>query len=163
MLGSHPGLRQVAKLMVRVGDHYLFSRKRAPGHIKDNRLELLGGCLEPGESPFVALLREAAEEEATGQLARALAERPPGVQEILVRSKPPEPHFLYWMAMEEGLARSLVADEEESYGLELVAAESIDTDRGLHTIRDRLTPKTQLIFQALGAPPWIAPVPLDRE
>ncbi len=144
-------MKQVAKVMIRAGEFYLFSRKRAPGRKKDRRLEMLGGALEAGEEPLAALIREAREEELSGLLAEELERVRPSYEPItLERGAVTEPQYIFRLDIAEELADKLEADSEESYGLETVKAKLFDSDYEMKYLRDQFTPKTLAILRAMG-------------
>lgn len=138
----------IAKLLVRVGDTYLMSRKKAPGRPKDGRLEHLGGHGESGETPLEAAIREAREEEATGGLARALEVQRPEPRELRV-GRDDELHYLFAVQLDRAAADALEADPVESRGLELVAAANVEDPARRAAFAAHLTPKTLAIYEAL--------------
>ncbi len=140
----------VAKVFVSAGPFYVMSRKRAPGKKKDNKLELIGGNMELGETSLQALIREAEEEETSGLLASVLKRIHPKSQRIEVGGRGGEEHYIFRITVPEIEARRFSANSVESYGLQFVPAEAIDTDKGLQQLRDSLTPKTLVILRALG-------------
>jgi NUDIX domain-containing protein len=145
-------MKEVAKVLIRSGENYIFSRKRAPGHDhKDNKLEMLGGTLEPGESPFTAMVREAAEEETSGALARELKRQSPEA-EVVVLSETgvPEPQHVFRITIAPDVVRGFEPDEEESSRIEPVLAEVFDSPEGLRGMRSEFTPKTRAILRAMG-------------
>ncbi len=145
-------MKSIAKVMVRAGAYYVLSRKRAPGKIKDHRLEHLGGHLKRGEQPLEALIREVGEEEKTGGLAREVERLKPEPRLVEVGGPGGQLHYLYEVSVDEALARNFKADPGESYGFDLVKAEDLDTDEGLVSFSAELTPKTLAIYRALGRP-----------
>lgn len=107
--------------------------------------------MEPGEMPLDALIREVGsdEEEKTGKLAEEVRRQRPQPRRVEVGR---QPHFIFEVLVTEDVAESLEAGSEESYGLELVKAENLDTDEGLASFSSELTPKTLAIYRAMGRP-----------
>jgi len=144
-------MKPVSKVLIRTGEHYLFSRKRAPGQKKDRHLEMLGGKLEKNEDPLDALIRETREEEASGLLADFLERERPGYEEVRVDlNVMDEPQYIFRIEMEPALADQLKADPDESHGLEKVKAALFDSDYEMKYLRDQFTPKTVAILRAMG-------------
>jgi 8-oxo-dGTP pyrophosphatase MutT (NUDIX family) len=135
-------MQSVAKMFIRQGDQYLFSRKRAPGKpVKDGKLELLGGKIEPGESRVQGLLRELREEERTGILARKAETLPLRAEFLHLHG---QDNFIYRMEITPDELDDLEMDDEESYGYEMLGEADISDDP------NRFTPKTLKIFRGLG-------------
>lgn len=144
-------MKQVAKVFIRTGDSYIFSRKRARGKKKDRRLELLGGTLKPGEGPLEALIREAEEEESSGRLAEEIRRQQPGYEKVVLsKAGIEEPQYLFRIEIDPGTAETLEADPEESYGLERISVALFDSDQGLREMLEPFTPKTLAILRAMG-------------
>ena len=144
-------MKQVAKVLIKTGESYIFSRKRAPGMHKDKRLECLGGTLETGESPRDALIREAIEEESSGHLAAELRRQRPGYEKIVLRAAGmDEPQYLFHITVSPDVAETFEAGPDESYGFERIAAAMFDSDAGLKELRDQFTSKTIAILRAMG-------------
>ncbi|MBC8368077.1 NUDIX domain-containing protein [bacterium] len=144
-------MKPVSKVLIRTGEHYLFSRKRAPGRKKDRHLEMLGGKLEKNEDPLDALIRETREEEASGLLADFLERERPGYEEVRVDlNVMDEPQYIFRIEMDPALADQLKADPEESHGLEKVKAALFDSDYEMKYLRDQFTRKTVAILRAMG-------------
>jgi 8-oxo-dGTP pyrophosphatase MutT (NUDIX family) len=144
-------MKPVSKVLIRCGENYLFSRKRAPGQKKDKHLEMLGGKLEKNEDPLDALIRETREEEASGLLADFLAREKPSYEEVRVDlNVMDEPQYIFRIEMDPELVEQLKADPEESHGLEKIKAELFDSDYEMKYLRDQFTPKTVAILRAMG-------------
>ena len=142
--------KRVAKVFLRLDDHYVFSQKRAPWLPEDaaaRQLELIGGTVVGGETPFEALIRELGEEETSGTLAEKARALRPAPQQIVVYG---EPHYIYRMQITGDEFERLVHDSEESYGFDLVPEAVIADREKLRENAARFTWKTQGIFQALG-------------
>ena len=143
--------KRVAKVIVRAGDHYLFSRKRAPGKRKDGLLELIGGGLRDGEAPFAGLLREAGEEEVSGTLAGSIAAAQPGCREFDLEWKGDvDPHSIYEIDVPESEAALYEHDPRESRGFERVPRGDFESDDWLRARIGEFTSKTRAILRALG-------------
>jgi N-acetylglutamate synthase-like GNAT family acetyltransferase len=140
--------KRVSKAFVLIGDHYLFSEKRAPqSPEKDHRLELIGGAMESGETPFQGLLRELQEEEPSGTLSKKANTLNSTPREIVVGI---EPHFIYQMTITDDEYKRITHDAHESYGFHLVQKSVImDIDK-LKANISLFTPKTIAIFRELG-------------
>jgi ribosomal protein S18 acetylase RimI-like enzyme len=140
--------KRVSKAFVLVGDHYLFSEKREPqSPEKDHRLELLGGTIGSGETPFQGLLRELQEEERSGTLLEKASTLNPSPREIAIGI---EPHFIYEMAVTDDEYKRMAHDAHESYGFHLVPKSAIMDEDELRTNTSLFTPKTIAIFRELG-------------
>lgn len=142
---------EVAKIRVlvdREGELWsLLSRKHAGGDPqRHDKLEMLGGHLEVGESPREALLRELAEEEASGELARIAEEREPSYRSMLADGAM---HHLFELRVDASKAEALRHDPQESLGFEWVRASRLDAGE----LTDRLTPRTRAILSAFGPAP----------
>lgn len=130
------GSREVAKVVILVDDSgadVLLSRKCAPGRIKHNLLEMLGGGLDPGEGPLEALVRELGEEETTGTLARAAARA--GRPQVLMVAD--EKHYLFEMSIDAAVVPRLRPDPKESLGFRRVPRSELE-----HPAAEKFTPKT---------------------
>ena len=120
------------------------SRKRAEGDPRrHDKLEMLGGHLELGESPRAALLRELAEEESSGLLARLVERARPGFRSQVADGAL---HHLFEVAIDASEADSLQHDREESLGFELVPTDELEAGK----LDQRLTPRTRRILKAFG-------------
>jgi hypothetical protein len=137
-----------SKIFVEIGEHYLFSLKRAPDKPeKDRLLELIGGKQEDGETPFEALIRELAEEEESGILVkRVLASRPTARNVIVSNSL----HQIYNVTLDQADYARLTASPEESYGFQLIPKNLMESAADFRP--DLFTPKTIKIFRALNIP-----------
>lgn len=143
--GGANGFPQVAKALVSVErkKFLLFSRKRAPGTDKHGRLELLGGHMDGGESPLEALVRELAEEEATGTLATRVRKSKPSSTAIPL-SDAVYHVFRIGISLDDYL--TLEPGHGESLGFHLVPL-SLMTKRRL---RSHFTDKTVELFTSMG-------------
>ena len=143
--------KAVAKVFIRSGQGFIFSRKRKPhAPDTDDRLEMLGGKLEEGESPREALIRELFEEETSGTLGR-LAESTQTVHKEVEVSN--QLHFIFTLDTGNTSMDLLHASQEESRGFVRLAAETIQNPQMLSAILERFTPKTRSIFEAMGMTP----------
>ncbi len=136
-------LPEVAKVLVTVrgeNDLLLFSRKQAPGMRKHGRLELLGGHIEPREKPFDGLVRELAEEEASGLLAKRARKLKPKRHEVGLSDAV---YHLYRLTIDFDDYVRLEPVLTESMGFVLVPPNALKK-RAVH---DQLTPKT---YELLG-------------
>lgn len=134
-----------AKIFLRFGDTLLFSIKRSPFcPQKDQKLELVGGGIEMGETPMEGLIRELAEEESSGILAKKATLEVPQSRKVFVAD---EPHFIYDMAITQTDIDQLRMNDTESYGFQLLHKSELADDPV------RFTPKTLGIFRALGLIP----------
>ncbi|SDP43496.1 NUDIX domain-containing protein [Desulforhopalus singaporensis] len=141
---------EIVKIFIRTEIHYIFSRKKAYGKKSDGLLELIGGHVEDGETPFEALQREAREEEETGILANLLVEKQLTPINVNVEVDGlSEQHFVYILNITEEDSRKLKASSDESYGLEFIENSFIETSEGLSKLRSDITWKTNEIFIAL--------------
>lgn len=139
--------KKVSKLLLQVGDNYLFSKKRAPwSSKKDNKLELIGGALEYNESPLSALIRELKEEEQSGILSKKVMTLNPIPSEIYVGN---EPHFIYQITISNDEYSKTIYCHDESYGYQLIQRDIIEDRSALAKCISLFTPKTIRIFQAL--------------
>lgn len=126
------------------------ARKRADGDPKrHDKLEMLGGHLEEGESPRTALLRELSEEEASGELARLVEAADPPFRS---QAADGAPHHLFEVTLEAAAADAFRHDPDESLGFEFVRTEELEAG----VMDDRLTPRTRKILGAFG------PMPVDE-
>ena len=136
----------VAKLIVRVVNTgapvVLLSRKRAKGTPKHGRLELLGGGIDDGEEPLEGLIRELAEEEKTGGLARKVGWEQPAPKLMTIEGTP---HYIFEVSISLEEYLDLQHNRKESLGLKVVPQSALSDSQ----IQSRLTPKTQKILTAL--------------
>jgi ADP-ribose pyrophosphatase YjhB (NUDIX family) len=132
-------------LVAREGELWsLLSRKDAGGDpLRHDKLEMLGGHLEVGESPREGLLRELAEEEASGELARLACEGEPAFRSAVADGAP---HHLFELRIEESEASLLRHDPAESLGFEWVRTALLDAGQ----LSERLTPRTREILRVFG-------------
>ena len=139
--------KRVSKILLQVGDNYVFSKKRAPwSRKKDHKLELIGGALEYNESPFSALIRELKEEELSGILSEKAISLNPIPIEIYVGK---EPHFIYRITISKDEYNKLIYNHDESYGYQLIQRNAIEVKLTLTKFITLFTPKTIRIFKAL--------------
>ncbi|MBN2340972.1 MAG: NUDIX hydrolase [Deltaproteobacteria bacterium] len=136
----------IAKVLVVVEDqnknYILMSSKRAPRHPQKNmKLELLGGHLETDERALDALVRELAEEESTGFLAKYAKAANPAPFKVDVAGTT---HFLFRLTIQKDEFDRLIADAEESFGFKLVPYKHLFED----AIQNRLTKRTRAILKA---------------
>jgi len=124
----------------------LLSRKRAEGKSKHDKLEMLGGRLEPDETPLRALIRELGEEETTGTLAAIVSRDQPTHRTEVVDHAP---HHLFELRLTVTDCADLRHDEAESLGFERLPTAELEA--GAH--RERLTWRTRRIFEAFGPTP----------
>ncbi len=136
----------VAKLIVRIANTgapvVLLSRKRAKGTPKHGRLELLGGGIDDGEAPLEGLIRELAEEEKTGGLARKVGWEQPAPKLMTIEGTP---HYIFEVSISLEEYLDLQHNRKESLGLKVVPESALSDSQ----IQSRLTPKTQKILTAL--------------
>ena len=105
----------VAKVLITVtggDDQCLFSRKRADGSRRDNKLELLGGHIDDGEKPIQALLRELGEEEKSGTLKKLMAQADSSFEELWIGGAD---HYLFRINITEVDFAQVEADPRESH------------------------------------------------
>jgi len=133
--------RRIAKIILECGDRLLFSIKRAPGKPqKDQKLELIGGHVEDGETPLEGLIRELQEEEESGILAEKVRSLEPIPDDIPVQNTC---HYIFRMPLSEGDLRHIRHSPSESHGYRLLHRSQPVVDPL------RFTPKTIDIFAAL--------------
>lgn len=114
---------QVAKAIITVDGgpsphtQYLLSVKRDAGSRCEGRLEFIGGRFDPGELPRQALVRELAEEEATGRLADLAVSR---ANLFFTLSAGGAHHFLFPFRITIGEYETLRHHPGESFGYCLV-------------------------------------------
>lgn len=130
-------------LVTGVTNQYLMSIKRDPGSPNDSKLEFLGGRMEGDEEPIQGMVRELAEEEATGNLAQIVSNRSPiHIQHPILNSM----HYLFPLQITETEFNQLKHDPLESHGFRL-----IDPQR-LQCCEQRYTRKTNHIIEMLDLP-----------
>ncbi len=136
----------VAKVFVRIeymgAENILLSRKRAKGTPKLGRLELLGGGIDDGEEPLEGLIRELAEEEKTGGLARKVGWERPAPKFITIEGTP---HYIFEVSISLEEYLDLQHNRKESLGLKVVPESVLSTSQ----FQSRLTPRMQKILTAL--------------
>jgi hypothetical protein len=137
--------RDTAKVLIRVGEDYLFSRKCKPGTKDNDKLEMLGGCMSGKESPKKAARRELAEEDLSGTLSKAFSRAWPPMRVVVgkrdqwvFRLDIGEPEFLR------------LRPSQESYGFVRVLAQNIESSKRLYAKIGSYTRMTQKIFGKLG-------------
>jgi hypothetical protein len=142
--------RDAAKVLIRVGEDYLFSRKCKPGSKDDDQLEMLGGRMSGKESPKKAAKRELAEEDLSGTLSKAFSRAWPPTRVVVgkrvqwvFRLDIGEPEFLR------------LRPSEESYGFVRVLARNIESPKRLSAKISAYTLMTQKIFAKLGMTEWL--------
>lgn len=139
-------MRQVAKIIIFLNDALLFSIKRAPRKSgNDGKLELLGGHIEKGETPFHGLIRELAEEDEGSFIANKVALLRLTPVEITVEGAR---HFVYRMPIAESELQSIRMNPMESYGYRLIQMSRI-MDREQMSDRSLFTRRTVKIFAKL--------------
>lgn len=121
-------MANVSKIILYHRDMFFFARKRTPRKPdKDNKLELPGGRLDKGETPFEALIRELAEEEESGTVAEKAAALGLTPVEIAIKKTR---HFVYHMPLSEEELERIRMNPEENYGYRLLnRALVMDPDR----------------------------------
>lgn len=136
----------VSKVLLTCGEIYVFSIKKSPlKPEKHNKLELFGGNVEPGESPFEGLIRELREEEESGTLAeKAVLLKPDIIKQFVVDDKT---QCIFQMDLTPDEYHLLKTHPAESLGIRTIC-------RALFTSSDLLnlnqfTPKTVAIFKNL--------------
>ena len=136
----------VSKVLLTCGELYVFSIKKSPlKPEKDNRLELFGGNVEPGESPFEGLVRELREEEESGTLAEKAALLKPGIlKKFVVDDKT---QCIYRMHLTPDEYHLLKAHPDESFGIRTIR-KALLTSPNLLNLK-QFTPKTVAIFKNL--------------
>ncbi len=136
----------VAKLIVRIENTgtptVLLSRKRAKGTPKHGRLELLGGGIDDGEDPLEGLMRELAEEEKTGGLARKVGWEQPAPKLMTIEGTP---HYIFEVSISLEEYLELQHNRKESLGLKVVPESVLSNSQ----FQSRLTPKMQKILAML--------------
>ncbi len=138
--------KPVAKARVRVrragGEWLLMSRKRAPGGERHDKLEMLGGHLNPREAPLEALIRELREEEVSGRLAAAAARSRPRPLELVADGTT---HYLFDLEIGEEEFAQLKRNPRESLRFELVLRDPVEGGE----LDESLTPRSRKIFREL--------------
>ena len=140
-------MRKVVKVFVRSGNFFVFAEKRAYSAAKNHRLELVGGGMNAGETPFEAMLREAKEEEPSGIIAAALRAAAPEPDRVLVHG---DVHYIYNVRITLLQRRRLRHDPVESHGFRAVRVGVIRSRGRLSAILPSFTPRTVAIFHAIG-------------
>ncbi|MBF0258935.1 MAG: NUDIX domain-containing protein [Desulfamplus sp.] len=137
----------VSKIIILCEQQYVFSIKKSPlKPFKNNRLELFGGNVDPGETPFEGLIRELEEEEMSGVLAKKAKEfklEPLKLFEVEGKTQ-----CIYQMEITEREYLKLKAHPDESYGIRTLPQTIFEISENLDM--DHFTPKTIKIFQNLG-------------
>lgn len=137
-------LYNAAKAVILVNDGqqatYLLSIKRDPGSPNEGKLEFPGGRFETAEAPRQALLRELAEEEQSGSLARLAQTRANLFFPMVVLDAR---YFLFPFHLSVEEFNRLTHHPQESFGFELVPQSRLSSDR------KSLTPKTNIVVDAL--------------
>jgi hypothetical protein len=131
-------------VVVGTTNHYLMSMKRDPGSSNDSKLEFLGGRMEADDPhPVAGIVRELAEEEATGRLADIVQARSPlHVQQQIQTAM----HYLFPLQITESDFKQLRHDPLESYGFRLV------NSHHLQRCDQSYTRKTNRIIEMLDLP-----------
>lgn len=141
-------LKQVSKILLQVGDKYVFSKKREPwSSSKDHKLELIGGAIEYNETPFSGLIRELKEEEVSGILSEKAKRLNPIPIKLYVGN---EPHFIYKITISNDEYNKMLHNVSESYGFDLIQKKVIEDKPTLKKNISFFTPKTIRIFHALN-------------
>ncbi len=138
---------EISKIFVEVRKFYLFSEKRKPESSDDHLLELLGGRLEPSETPFQGLMRELQEEDLSEILANKVKSLDPQPKEILVNH---EKHSIYKVNITQGEYNNLRHNPNESYGFQLIEKSVVDDKKTLGNSIHKFTNKTGKIFIQLN-------------
>lgn len=139
-------MAKVSKIIIFHRDVFFFTRKRSPRKPdKDDKLELPGGRVDKGETPFEALIRELTEEEESGTVAEKAAELGLTAIEITIRKTR---HFIYHMPLSEEDLGSIQMNPEENYGYRLLKR-SIIMDPDRMNDRSLFTRRTVQIFAEL--------------
>ncbi|MBI9047711.1 MAG: NUDIX domain-containing protein [Anaerolineaceae bacterium] len=140
-------VRYVSKIIIICEKQYVFSIKKSPlNPLKDNRLELFGGNVDLGETPFEGLIRELQEEEMSGILAeKAKAFKLKPLKLFGIEKKT---QCIYQMEISLQEHSQLKAHPDESYGIQTLSQKKIVTLENIEM--DHFTPKTIKIFQNLG-------------
>lgn len=137
----------VSKLLVTCGDRYVLSIKKSLGNPRKNkRLELFGGKVDPGETPFQGLIRELSEEESSGTLAgKAAGLAPEPIQTFELGGKK---QCIYALEIDEHEMAQLIPHPQESFGISTVKKSHFDSPENIDM--EMFTPKTIGIFDKLG-------------
>lgn len=139
-------MKQVSKIILYVGDSFVFGIKRVPQKPnKDGKLELFGGRVDKGETPLQALIREIREEEQSGVAADKIVQINPDPVEFKVGG---DLHFIYQMPLTDHELKQLQINPEENYGYSLVER-SIIKDSEQMADESTFTPRTVKIFKKL--------------
>lgn len=137
----------VSKIIIICEKQYVFSIKKSPLRpFKNNRLELFGGNVDLGETPFEGLIRELKEEEMSGILAEKAKEfklKPIKLFEVERKTQ-----CIYQMEISLHEYSQLKAHPDESYGIRTMSQKIFETGENIDM--DQFTPKTIKIFQNLG-------------
>jgi len=143
-------VRYVSKIIIICEKQYVFSIKKSPlNPCKNNRLELFGGNVDPGETPFEGLIRELKEEEMSGILAEKAKEfklKPLKLFEVDDVER--KTQCIYQMEISLYEYSQLKAHPDESYGIRTMSQKFFETPENIDM--DHFTPKTIKIFQNLG-------------
>jgi len=138
---------EISKIFVAVRKYCLFSEKRKPESSDDHLLELLGGRLEPSETPFQGLMRELQEEDLSEILANKVKSLDLQPKEILVNH---EKHSIYKVNITQDEYNNLRHNPNESYGFQLIEKSVVDDKKTLGNSIHKFTNKTGKIFIQLN-------------
>lgn len=147
--------KAVAKAFIKVRhqDLYLFACKNCPKRKnKHNRLELIGGKLDPAENFLTALKREFAEEDLSLTLSKAVQSNTKILSTDIIVKKSKnrsEPHRIYLIEITtEQLSKVL---NYKTKSKEVLNFKTLTADEIKQLPEDMWTPKTRKIFRALAS------------
>jgi len=138
-------MSRISKIILFDEDSFFFAIKRVPSNADmDRKLELLGGGVDKGETPFQGLIRELAEEEESAVIAHRVAILQLSPVRIVVEG---DRHFIYHSAITGKELEKVRMSDKEHYGYQLIPKSTIMAPDGIN--RSLFTRRTVKIFSAL--------------